>query len=107
MAISKRQKEERVLRKEKILLGALEIFKKHGLENATMDEIALESGFGTATIYYYFLSKEEILLVGQDLRYLNLDYPYWRVFNRSLLNYKFYSLLFFIVFLEMFFSYQI
>lgn len=77
MAISKRQKEERVLRKEKILLGALEIFKKHGLENATMDEIALESGFGTATIYYYFHSKEEIfcaiLLEGWENLWKNIE----------------------------------
>ena len=25
-----------------------------------MDEIALESGFGKATLYYYFKSKEEV-----------------------------------------------
>ena len=45
------------------------------------------------------LSKEEILLVGQDIRYLDLDSPNWLVFNRSFLNYQFYSLLFFIILL--------
>ena len=60
MTISKRQLEERELRKERILTGALEVFKTRGLENATMEEIAEKSGFGKATLYYYFQSKEEV-----------------------------------------------
>ncbi len=60
MSISQRQKEERELRKERILTGALKVFKKKGLDGATMDEIAVESGFGKATLYYYFSSKEEV-----------------------------------------------
>ena len=60
MTISKRQLEERELRKERILTGALEVFKTRGLENATMEEISEKSGFGKATLYYYFQSKEEV-----------------------------------------------
>lgn len=60
MSISTRQKEERELRKERILSGALRVFKSKGLEGATMDEIAAESGFGKATLYYYFPSKEDV-----------------------------------------------
>ena len=60
MSISKRQLEERKMRQDRILTGALEVFKTKGLEGATMDEIAAESGFGTATLYYYFHSKEEV-----------------------------------------------
>ena len=60
MTISKRQLEERELRKERILTGALEVFKTRGIENATMEEIAEKSGFGKATLYYYFQSKEEV-----------------------------------------------
>ena len=60
MTISKRQLEERALRKERILAGALDVFKKKGIEGATMDEIAAGSGFGKATLYYYFQSKEEV-----------------------------------------------
>ena len=60
MSISKRQIEERKVRQERILTGALEVFKSRGLENATMEEIAAESGFGKATLYYYFRSKEEV-----------------------------------------------
>jgi len=60
MSVSKRQLEEREMRKERILTGALEVFKTKGLEGATMDEIAIESGFGKATLYYYFNSKEAV-----------------------------------------------
>ena len=61
MPQSQRQLEERQLRKERILSGALQAFKKHGIDGATMDEIANESGFGKATLYYYFKSKEDVL----------------------------------------------
>ena len=60
MSISKRQLEERKMRQERILAGALTVFKDKGLDGATMDEIANESGFGKATLYYYFKSKEDV-----------------------------------------------
>ena len=60
MTISQRQFEERQMRQKRILRGALEVFKAKGLESATMEEIAEESGFGKATLYYYFQSKEEV-----------------------------------------------
>ena len=60
--LSKRQKEQRKLRKQSILEGALKVFKTHGIEKTTMDEIALESGFGKATLYYYFTSKDEVFI---------------------------------------------
>ena len=60
MPVSQRQLEERQMRQQRILTGALEVFKSKGLEGATMDEIATESGFGKATLYYYFHSKEEV-----------------------------------------------
>jgi len=60
--LSKRQKEERLNRKQSILEGALKVFKIHGIEKTTMDEIANESGFGKATLYYYFASKDEVFI---------------------------------------------
>ena len=60
MAVSNRQIEERKMRQDRILSGALEVFKDKGLKGATMEEIAEESGFGKATLYYYFQSKEEV-----------------------------------------------
>ena len=60
MSPSVRQIEEREARKQRILKGALEVFKSNGLEGATMDQIAQQSGFGKATLYYYFRSKEDV-----------------------------------------------
>jgi len=60
MTVSNRQLEERKMRQDRILQGALEVFKAKGLEGATMDEIASQSGFGKATLYYYFHSKEDV-----------------------------------------------
>ena len=60
MSVSKRQLEEREMRKERILAGALDVFKSSGLDGATMDQIAQQSGFGKATLYYYFKSKEDV-----------------------------------------------
>ena len=39
--LSKRQIEQRKLRKESILDGALKVFKAHGIDKTTMDEIAI------------------------------------------------------------------
>ena len=61
MPQSQRQLEERQMRKERILDGALQVFKKNGIDGSTMDEIANASGFGKATLYYYFRSKEDVL----------------------------------------------
>ena len=59
-ATTDRKSAERAARKELILQGALTVFKEKGLEGAKIDEIARVSGFGKATLYYYFTSKEEI-----------------------------------------------
>ena len=60
--LSDRQLEERKLRQDRILSSALTVFKENGLDGATMDSIADEAGFGKATLYYYFSSKEEVFL---------------------------------------------
>ena len=77
MAVSKRQIEEREMRQERILTGALEVFKTIGLENATMEEIAEESGFGKSTLYYYFQSKEDVFAAilenGWQMLWSNLE----------------------------------
>ena len=54
MNLSERKLKERKVRQDLILNGALEVFKEKGIEGSTMDEIALASGFGKATLYYYF-----------------------------------------------------
>ena len=60
--LSKRQIEQREQRKQSILDGALQVFNKHGIEKTTMDEIANSSGFGKATLYYYFSSKDAVFI---------------------------------------------
>ena len=60
--LSDRQLEERKLRQDRILSSALDVFKANGLDGATMDSIAEKAGFGKATLYYYFSSKEEVYL---------------------------------------------
>ena len=60
--INKRKLEERHERKMRILKGALNVFSDVGIEKTTMDEIALESGFGKATLYYYFSSKDDVFI---------------------------------------------
>ena len=60
--LSDRQLEERKLRQDRILSSALDVFKANGLDGATMDSIAKKAGFGKATLYYYFSSKEEVFL---------------------------------------------
>ena len=72
MSVSNRQQEERLLRQERILDGALEVFKEKGFDGATMDSIALESGFGKATLYYYFHSKEEVFSAILENGWMNL-----------------------------------
>ena len=41
---------------------ARQLFAKNGLENTTMNDIALASGKGRRTLYTYFKSKEEIYM---------------------------------------------
>ncbi len=53
-----RKAAEREARQKLILKGALTVFKEKGIEGAKIDEIAREAGFGKATLYYYFSSKE-------------------------------------------------
>ncbi len=60
--VTQRQLEEREMRRKRILKGALKVYQHDGIEKATMDGIARESGFGKATLYYYFNSKEDIFI---------------------------------------------
>ncbi len=75
--IQDRKAAERETRKQLILQGALTVFKEKGLEGATIDEIARAAGFGKASLYYYFSSKEEIfnalLLQGWQILWRDLE----------------------------------
>jgi AcrR family transcriptional regulator len=48
--------------RERILNAALQLFRERGFEAATMREIAERSGMATGAAYYYFPSKDSIVL---------------------------------------------
>jgi len=43
-----------------ILSAARKLFNRYGFRKTTMDEIALSTGKGKSSLYYYFKSKEEV-----------------------------------------------
>ena len=47
--------------RQKLVDVARQLFARNGLENTTMNDIALASGKGRRTLYTYFKSKEDIL----------------------------------------------
>jgi len=48
--------------RRRILTAAIELFRRRGFDAATMREIAAESGVATGAAYYYFDSKDAIVL---------------------------------------------
>ena len=56
--MSKITKDEFV--KNQILEGAKEVFRKYGYKNAKMEHIAVASGKGRSTLYYYYKSKDDV-----------------------------------------------
>jgi AcrR family transcriptional regulator len=48
--------------KRKILESALDLFRKQGFEAATMRDVAREAGVATGAAYYYYESKDAIVM---------------------------------------------
>ena len=46
--------------REKIITAAGNVFGRHGFKEARMEKIAGEAGMGKSSLYYYFISKEEL-----------------------------------------------
>jgi AcrR family transcriptional regulator len=61
--------------KNKIVSISSGVFSKFGFKKATMEDIALASGMGKSSIYYYFKSKEEIFeaVVKKEAHELSLE----------------------------------
>jgi AcrR family transcriptional regulator len=55
---------------ERIAKAGLKLFVKNGYEATTLDEIAAESGIARRTFFYYFKSKEAILMAYIDGGYV-------------------------------------
>ena len=54
-------------RKEQILQAAMKVFNRRGFSDARMDDIVEESGMSKGGVYWYFKSKEEIIIAILDL----------------------------------------
>jgi AcrR family transcriptional regulator len=54
-------------RRKQIITSAIKVFARDGFENARMDDIAAESGLSKGLLYWYFNSKEEIIIAIADL----------------------------------------
>jgi len=60
--ISARIRDRRKEKERKITKVALELFSKRGFERTTMEELAARLNISKGLLYFYFNSKEEILL---------------------------------------------
>ena len=61
MGISERKKREKEQRRNAIIDAAERIFFSKGIENARMDEVAVEAELSKGTLYLYFKNKNELL----------------------------------------------
>jgi AcrR family transcriptional regulator len=57
-----RKEEQRISSTEKILTGALELFVRNGYRATTIDQIAAKAGLTKGAIYFYYKTKEAIML---------------------------------------------
>lgn len=48
--------------RDRILAAALDLFRDRGFDRTTMRDIAAEAGVATGAAYYYFRSKEEVVM---------------------------------------------
>ncbi len=62
MAKEDRKQRERSARIDLILSAAARVFARSGYHQASMDLIAEEAELGKSTLYYYYKSKDELLL---------------------------------------------
>ncbi|PRH86618.1 TetR family transcriptional regulator [Labrys okinawensis] len=51
---------------ERIVEEGLKLFVKHGYEGTTLEAIAQAAGISRRTFFYYFKSKEDVLLAAHD-----------------------------------------
>lgn len=61
-----RKEEQRISSTESILNSAIELFVRNGYRATTIDQIAAKAGLTKGAIYFYFKTKEAILLTLLD-----------------------------------------
>ncbi len=57
-----RKDRERLAKRREIIDAARVVFSRHGYDNSTLDEIAVQAEFAKGTLYNYFDSKEALLV---------------------------------------------
>jgi AcrR family transcriptional regulator len=70
-----RREKMRDLTRQEILAASAKVFAGHGLEAATMHDIAAAAGFSAASLYTYFPSKEAIYAALLEHVQAELDQP--------------------------------
>jgi len=60
--LQERKNREKQARIQTILAAALKVFSSQGYHGTSMDAVAETAELGKATLYYYFKSKDELLL---------------------------------------------
>ena len=65
--------------RQKLVDVARQLFAKKGIENTTMNDIAVASGKGRRTLYTYFKSKEDVYyaVIASELENLNGSLTNW------------------------------
>ena len=66
-ALTRREKQQRT--RKSLLSSAARIFCKHGLEGASIDQVAQAAGYTKGAFYANFKSKEELFLVMLDQQF--------------------------------------
>jgi AcrR family transcriptional regulator len=54
-------------RRSQIIQSAIQVFGRKGFDKTRMDDVASESGLSKGLLYWYFKSKEEIIIAIADL----------------------------------------
>ena len=59
-------------KREEIITAAGKVFGRYGFSDARMEKVAREAGMGKSSLYYYFISKEELFeaVVERELEHL-------------------------------------
>ena len=63
LGIAERKEREKLQRRQEIISAAESVFFSQGYENSTMDDVAKKVELSKGTLYLYFNSKEELLLI--------------------------------------------
>ena len=54
-------------RKDQIIQAAINVFTRRGIHQARMDDIVTETGLSKGTLYWYFKSKDDIIVAISDM----------------------------------------